>query len=55
MILSGKRLWTVTALEWRFAGVLPHMIHEVFASRKRFRTEIATVRGFACVLPDVVQ
>lgn len=55
MVLPRERLRAVPALEGRLAGVLSHVVDEVFSSRERLAAEVAAVRGLARVLADVVQ
>lgn len=55
MVLSGKSLGAISALEGCLSGVLAHVIDKMLSAREWLRAEVAAMRRLACMLPDVIQ
>lgn len=54
MVLPGKGLGAVSALEGRFPRVLPHVVDEMFSARERLGAEVAAMRRFTRVLSHMI-
>lgn len=51
---EGERFAAFVACERPLTSVRPHMVHEMFLTSERFRTNVTTVRSFACMLTQMV-